>query len=235
MTNTTYLEETPMLDFSSQEIAKIPQWSEWMTLPKNNRAGAIYNFVRNEIAFGYNVDDTLSASMVLKDGYGQCNTKGTLLIALLRKAEIPSRIHGFTIYKELQIGAIPSIVQSIAPDEIIHSWVEAFVNKKWIKLEGYILDNLYLSAVQKRFSEIDGPFKGYGIATNDLQNPKVEWTGEDTFIQVEGIAQDFGVFDTPDAFYGRFGSNLSGIKKVFYRYFLRHWMNTNVARIRRSN
>lgn len=40
--------------------------------------------VRDDIVFGYNIDDEIPASKVLADGYGQCNTKGTLFMALLR-------------------------------------------------------------------------------------------------------------------------------------------------------
>ncbi|MTI17290.1 transglutaminase family protein [Rhodobacteraceae bacterium RKSG542] len=232
MDQNAYLEETEMLDFSAPLIADLAHWKKWLALPEAERAGAIYDFVRNDIAFGYNSGDTLTASEVLADGYGQCNTKGTLLMALLRKGGIPCRFHGFTIYKELQAGAIPPLLQRIAPDEIIHSWVEAFVNGKWIKLEGFIIDEVYMKAVQRRFSGSKGTFKGYGIATKDLQNPQVKWTGGDTFIQKEGIAQDFGIYDRPEDFYGRFGSNLSGIKKWAYKLVLRHWMNWNVERIR---
>mgnify|MGYP002241704325 CR=1 FL=1 len=48
-----------------------------------------------------NVDDSIPASKVLKDGYGQCNTKGTLFMALLRACGVPCRIHGFTIDKKI--------------------------------------------------------------------------------------------------------------------------------------
>lgn len=74
-----------------------------MEYPGRKRtSGAIYDFVRNDIAFGYNSSDDIKASAVLADGYGQCNTKGTLLMALLRKAGIPCRLHGFTIHKNFR-------------------------------------------------------------------------------------------------------------------------------------
>ncbi len=41
-----------------------------------DRIGAAYDFVRNEILFGYNRTDAIPATEVLADGYGQCNTKG---------------------------------------------------------------------------------------------------------------------------------------------------------------
>lgn len=75
-------------------------------------------------------------------------------------------------------------------------------------------------------------FCGYGAATPDLSAPGVEWRGRDTYIQKEGIADDFGVFDSPDAFYARHGSNLSGLKRWLYVRMIHHQMNRNVARIR---
>jgi len=229
-----YLKETAMLDFSHSSIQNLPQWNEWNALETKDRIGAIHEFVRNDIKFGYNESDLIPASQVLRDGYGQCNTKATLLMALLRKAGIPSRFHAFTIHKELQAGAIPAFLYRVAPDEIIHSWVEALVDGQWLKLEGIILDQPYLDAIQKRFSGVVGPFKGYAIATENLQNPSAAWRGEDTYIQKEGIAQDLGIFENTDAFYRQNGGNLSGVKRVAYKYFLRHLINRNIKRLRQG-
>ena len=52
-----YLKATRMLDYEFERIK------------------SIYGFVRDDILFGYNIDDDISASRVLSDGYGQCNTK----------------------------------------------------------------------------------------------------------------------------------------------------------------
>lgn len=99
---TNYLRETKILDYSSKQIQLLVEGRGWKNLPETERVKAIYNFVKDEILFGYNVDDGVKASRVLKDGYGQCNTKGTLFMALLRASGIPCRIHGFTIDKILQ-------------------------------------------------------------------------------------------------------------------------------------
>ncbi len=97
----SYLKPTPMLDFRHPQIQQLVRERGWGGRTDDEMAREIYEFVRDEIAFGYNRDDTLSASEVLRDGYGQCNTKGTLLMALLRAAGIPARFHGFTIYNDL--------------------------------------------------------------------------------------------------------------------------------------
>lgn len=99
-----YLKETEMLNYSSKNIRQLIAKRKWDRLDAFRRVQAIYNFVRDEILFGYNTDDSIPASKVLADGYGQCNTKGTLFMALLRACRIPCRVHGFTIDKALQKG-----------------------------------------------------------------------------------------------------------------------------------
>lgn len=227
-----FLLETPMLDFNHPRIQSLIEERKWRDLPSYDAIGAIYHFVRDEILFGYNADDRLSASKVLSDAYGQCNTKGTLLMALLRAVGIPVRFHGFTIFNELQRGAIPNYLFYFAPDKIIHSWVEVYYDGLWLNLEGYIIDESYLAQVQKRFSPACSNFSGFGIATKCLDAPNTDWNGKDTYIQNEGIADDFGVYSQPDDFYQQYGTNLSGCKKVLFKFLLRHLMNLNVKSIR---
>ena len=221
-----------MLDFNHPQIQSLIEQRQWRDLSQYDAIDAIYNYVRDEILFGYNEDDRIPASQVLSDGYGQCNTKGTLLIALLRAVGISTRFHGFTIYNELQRGAIPNYLFFFAPKRIIHSWVEVYYKERWINLEGYIIDKPYLKQIQSRFAEDNESFSGFGIATKCLASPDVDWTGEDTYIQSDGIADDFGTYEQPDDFYSKHGSNLTGIKKVLFRYALRHLMNRNVNNIR---
>ena len=230
-----YLQTTKILDFQNPEIQQLIQQKQWSELSEFHKIGEVYDFVQNELVFGYNQSDELKASEILKDGYGQCNTKGTVFMALLRAINIPCRFHGFTIEKQLQKGAITGFAYWLAPKNIIHSWVEIYFNEQWVNLEGFILDKKYLNNVQKKFSNIKGDFSGYGIATTSLKNPKIDWKGENTYIQKEGINIDFGVFDDPDSFYQRNGSNLSGLKALVYKNIIRHQMNSNVQRIRNNN
>ena len=79
-----YLKETKMLNYSAQEIVALMRSRKWNDLDEYDKIGEIYRFVQNEIVLGYNEFDDLTATQVLTDGYGQCNTKATLLMALLR-------------------------------------------------------------------------------------------------------------------------------------------------------
>lgn len=230
-----YLNKTPILDIDAPEIQTLINERAWKSLDTFNKIGAAYTFVKDEILFGYNRSDDIAASVVLTDGYGQCNTKGNLLMALLRALNIPCRFHGFTIDQQLQRGAIPDYIFWLAPKYILHSWVEVYFDGKWISLEGFILDSAYLKAIQHRFPASNRLFCGYGIATTCFEKPETDWKGEDTFIQKEGIHDDFGLFDSPDEFYKQKGTNLSGIRRWLYQSVIRHLINLNVKRLRNDN
>lgn len=230
-----YLAETELLDFSHPRIEELVSKRQWRDLTEYEKIGAIYDFVQNDIVFGYNESDNITASKVLKDGYGQCNTKGTLLMALLRAVGVPCRFHGFTIDKKLQKGAITGLPYLLAPKSIIHSWVEIYHQDKWLNLEGFILDKKYLRQIQCIFPSATGSFCGYGVATSDFRNPKIDWNGVDTYIQKEGINHDFGIFYDPDSFYKEIGSNLSGAKAFLYKHVVRKLINSNVSEIRNAS
>ena len=227
-----YTERTSMLDYDNYKIQELIRERGWKNIPEYDRINAIYNFVRDEILFGYNVDDSIPASKVLKDGYGQCNTKGTLFMALLRACDIPCRVHGFTIDKKLQKGAMTGFVYNNAPKNIFHSWVEVFFEDRWYELEAFIIDKVYLENLQKKYSECTGAFCEYGVGVKDFRHPVIDFDRNNTYIQSEGINQDFGVYDSPDALLKEYHQELSGLKKLAYRHYGRHMMNRNVRKIR---
>ena len=229
-----YLRETKMLDYSSENIQQLIRKRNWNDIEEFERLKSIYTFVRDEILFGYNIDDTVCASKVLTDGYGQCNTKGTLFMALLRVCNIPCRVHGFTIDKELQKGAMTGIVYKNAPRNVLHSWVEVYFEDTWYELEGFIIDIQYLRKLQRKNSDCTGAFCGYGVAVKDFKHPVIDFDRNNTYIQSEGINQDFGVYDSPDDLLKEHHQEMSAIKTFLYRNLGRHLMNRNVKKIRNS-
>ena len=228
------MKETKMLDYSSKNIQRLIQERDWNDIEVFERLKSIYNFVRDEILFGYNIDDNISASKVLADGYGQCNTKGTLFMALLRACNIPCRVHGFTIDKELQKGAMTGIVYKNAPRNVLHSWVEVYFEDTWYELEAFILDMQYLRKLQIKNSDCTGAFCGYGVAVKNFKNPVIDFDRNNTYIQSEGINQDFGVYDSPDDLLKEHHQEMSELRAFLYRNLGRHLMNRNVNKIRNS-
>lgn len=228
----SYIKETRLLDYSDASVQNLVDQKQWKKLDVVDRIKSIYNFVRDQIKFGYNKADDISASQILKNGYGQCNTKATLLMALLRAVGIPNRIHGFTIDKALQKGAITGIWYTLSPQNILHSWVEVLVNGQWFFMEGVILDKQYLRKLQQENPDCKTTFCGFGVYTDNFQSPEIDWNLNNTFIQDKGINQDFGVFDTPDQFYEKHQQKLNVFKRFVFQYIVRHIMNSNVEKIR---
>lgn len=227
-----YLSQTHMLDYDNYKIQELIKERGWRELPEFERIKAIYNFIRDEIRFGYNVDDSIPASKVLKDGYGQCNTKGTLFMAILRAVGIPCRVHGFTIRKELQEGAMTGFVYKQAPKNIFHSWVEVYLEGTWYELEAFIIDRDYLAKLQDKNSNCTGAFCKYGVGVEDFRNPVIDFNRNNTYIQSTGINQDFGVYDCPNELLKEHHQEMSVLKAFAYRNLGRHLMNRNVRKIR---
>ena len=227
-----YLKETALLNYSCFLIKDLINDKKWNELDDFNKINKTYLFVRDEILFGYNVSDSISASQVLIDGYGQCNTKGILFMALLRALNIPCRIHGFTIDKRLQKGAMTGLVYKSAPNNVLHSWVEVFYQDVWYELEAFILDKKYLNKLQEKFKNCNGTFCGYGVAVKDFRHLNIDWNKNNTYIQSEGINNDFGIFDSPDELFKIHRQEMSCFKEFLYKNLGRHLMNRNVSRIR---
>ena len=226
--------ETKMLNYEHPSIQALIQARGWKKLNTFACIQSIYNFVRDEIRFGYNTDDAVPASQVLSDGYGQCNTKGTLFMALLRGCRIPCRMHAFTIDKTLQKGAMTGLTYHFAPKNVLHSWVEVKLDGTWYELEAFILDKPYLTALQRKFSTCEGKFCGYGVAVDDFQHPVIDFNRNNTYIQSAGITQDFGVYSSPDVLFKAHHQEMNALKAFAYRHIGRHLMNRNVNRIRKS-
>ena len=226
------LKETALLDYNNKQIKELIKNKNWQNMSEKERILSIYNFVRDDIPFGYNTSDHIPASKVLHDGYGQCNTKGILLMSLLRAVKIPCRIHGFYIDKILQKGAMKSFYYQLSHKDILHSWVEIFYNGQWLHLEGFILDMKYVNMLQEKFKNCSGSFCGYGVATDDFKNPPIEWNENHTYIQKDGITKDLGIFDHPDELFAKYTQKTGEFKTFAFKYLVRHLMNRNINKIR---
>ncbi|TKZ15887.1 hypothetical protein FAP39_16400 [Shimia litoralis] len=62
-----YLSETPLLDYQNPAIKALIAQRGWAALSEGDSIGAAYDFVRNEVLFGYNSEDALPASKVLAE------------------------------------------------------------------------------------------------------------------------------------------------------------------------
>lgn len=229
-----YLASTMMLNFENPSIQQLIDRKGWRRLAEKDRISHIYEFVRNDITFGYNQSDELTASEVLHDGYGQCNTKSTLLMALLRAVGIPCRIHGFYIDKRMQKGALTGIVYQFAPKKIVHAWTEVYFQGEWLALEGVIIDEPYLQQVKEKLCRFNNGYIGYGVAVEHPKDINVCWNGASTYIQSFSITDDLGIYASPDEFFSQFHNTDRFVKKLLFN-ILRKRINRQLDSLRKQN
>ena len=227
----TYLKSTELLDFNNLTIQELINKRNWCQLAEEEKIAAVYNFVRNEIKFGYNSGDDIPASEVLRDGYGQCNTKSILLMALLRGVGIPCRIHGFFIDKKMQKGALTGVTYLFAPEKIVHAWTEVYYNNQWVALEGVIIDDQYLKQVLNKLNRFNNGYIGYGISVEDKEKISLCWKGKSTYIQSFSIIEDLGLFNSPDDFFIKYNNTNNRVKRILFN-ILRKRINKKLDLIR---
>jgi len=138
-----YLEPTNLIDFNTPIVKQ-----KALELTKDSTSEIemvqyIYHFVRDEIPYTF-THNLQKASDVLKEKVGQCNTKTTLTIALLRAVNIPARYHCGSISKKLFKNTIPTWAYPFTPKLIPgHCWTEVYINDKWTAIENVMDLKLY--------------------------------------------------------------------------------------------
>jgi len=227
-----YLKETQLLDYNHPTIHQLIKIRKWAEKDEFEKIKQIYSFVKDEIVFGYNSKDEFKASEILEQGYGQCNTKATLLMALLRGVGIPTRIHGFLIDKTMQKGALVGLTYLLAPAKVSHTWVEVYYNGNWVALEGVIPDEKFYNAVKDKLQKRDNGYYGYAIAVKDKCEDNFCFVGNDTYSQSLAITDDVGIYDSPEFFFKKYNNTPTPLKKFIYGKILSKMMNKRLKKIR---
>ncbi len=233
-----YLQATRLVDLDAPTVQETAARLVQGVSTPHEAAVEIYYFVRDEIKFGYNRRDAIPASEVLRDGYGQCNTKSVLLVTLLRAAGIPARFHLAQVDKAVQWGVMPPLAYRFAPDGVTHTWVEAHLNGRWIILEGVIMDRPYFLAARRLLLESGRPM-GYAIGippevlTNCAAGRRIDWDGtHDVTCQMTAVVADFGPAASAEAFYRQ--HSVTGLRGLLYERHTSQEMTGRAERIRRG-
>ncbi|WP_069999171.1 transglutaminase-like domain-containing protein [Cellulosilyticum sp. I15G10I2] len=229
-----YLGETYLLDYSHPKIQHLIAHRKWDEKNEFEKIRQIYHFVKDEIIFAYNEKDQLKASEILREGFGQCNTKAILLMCLLRGVGVPTRVHGFLIDKGMQKGALVGLTYWLAPGKLIHTWVEVFYNNSWIALEGVIPDEDFYNAVKEKLQKRENGYYGYAIAVKDKCAKSFCFTGKDTYSQSAAITDDLGIYDSPDSFFEKHSNISSPVKQFLFSKIFSKKINRRLQKIRNT-
>lgn len=199
------------------------------------KVASIFKFVRDDILFGFPPEgDFVKASETITRGYGQCNTKGTLFLALCKSIDIPTRIHFSRISKEIQHGFFTGLFYKLMPNNLTHSWVEVEIDGQWYPLDSYIND-LKLHHASARELNRRGWQTGFSISCK-AGPPSAEFVLDDQhYAQMAVVVGDQGTWDEPAEFYnGSDYLNRQGfIKRLLYRLYL-PIANRRIQKLRES-
>lgn len=232
--NEKYLLSTPLLDFNSEEIKALISLKGWKDMDESAKIQRIFNFVRDNVEFGFNLDDYMPASKILRDGYGQCNNKAIVFAALLRACSVPCRFHAYKADKTLLDGILNGVIYKQAPRDLLCMSVEVFCQGGWVETDAFTADRKYLDALLRINSDITGAFYGFGVAVKDFKNIKADWTGENNSVLSKTFSADLGLFTSPDELLDKHMQSLNPFKAVAYGFIARRFMNRSIKNIRNS-
>jgi hypothetical protein len=202
---TNHLRETRILNYTHPALQRVLHERISRTHTQRQTLKVLYAFV-SALPLGYNKNDDIPASEVLRDGYAQCNTKTSLLCALARGAGIPTRVHAYRLHKRVQRARAPAWLVFFMPQTTMFVWPEFFIGKKWVPLQGI---------VKTKLCPWDScPFDGAKHQTQPLQP---SW-----------IARDLGRWNTPDELYKKHKPTVYGWRTIGWFALGRSVMNKRV-------
>ncbi len=193
----------------------------------------LFHYVRDDIRFAFPENgDFVRASDTIQLGYGQCNTKATLLLALCKAVGIPARIHFSLITKDIQRGFFTGIAYWLMPREISHSWIEVKINETWRRIDTFINDLLLFTAAKTQLKR-RGWSVGYSVALKDGEASAELDLDHEAFQQMAAVIDDHGTWDDPSAYYesAKYKNRPDGIRMWFYRHMI-DGINRRVERLR---
>lgn len=229
----TYLEPTHLVDFNTpivkQKALELTQGST----SESEKVKRIYHFVRDEIPYTF-THNLQKASDVLKEQVGQCNTKTTLTIALLRAINIPARYHCGSVSKDLFQNTIPKWAYPFTPSIIPgHCWTEVYMNDKWTAIENVVDLKLYEGIQSKMLLDKQDISIGCGLSEDKFER---EWDGKTDILMQDGaLAEDTGTFSNADAYLTKAEHFLNPIKYWIKKNVVRKAMNKKFDELRAYN
>lgn len=200
-----------------------------------DKIAAIFYYVRDDIKFQFpDEGDFVKASQTIKYGYGQCNNKTILYLALCKATGIEARIHFSLIDKKIQRGLIKGLFYWIIPKKISHSWLEVHVNDNWFNIDSYINDIEYYNVAKKTLRE-RGWNTGYSIACSKSESSIDLDFNKEQFVQMDAVIDDHGVYDEAMDYYNtsKYKNRPNALKLFIYKIFIRS-VNNRVKKMRYS-
>ena len=193
-----WLINTPLLELDHPKIRLLSKRLAQLKSSQREQALACFSYLRS-LPFGCIADSTGTSSLaVLRHGKGDCHSKSTLLIALLRALGIPSRMRFVTMRPDFLHGLIDTGGQPLE-----HAYVEVLLDEVWHAVDTHVVDVRLAVAAKSRLAR-EGRKLGWGMHIDG----KISWDGRSSafgqFTMADPASMplhDWGAFDDPYQFY----------------------------------
>lgn len=188
-----WLGSTELLDLEDPKLRLRVRALTQLCKNEREKALAIYGFVKR-IPFAKPLKLRLrTARQVIDAGRGDADDKATVIVALMRGAEIPARLRYIRLRGEMLRGLTSRIASAGRPV------AEIWLNGCWMRTDTYIFDAVYMAAARQRLKDYGWNW-GYGIH----RDGHMIWSAAgDAFLggvpteKDSMVIGDLGVYDDP--------------------------------------
>lgn len=188
-----WLSSTRLLDLNDPKLRILAISLTQLAETDTQKVVAIHGFIK-AMPFGCASGfDHLSAGDVLRSGQGDCHSKGTLFVALMRCAGLPARLRFVTMPSNFLRGII-----SLPKVDVVHAIGEVYLDGRWVRTDTYVADETLESQAVKLLVN-EGRKVGYGIhlhgdrqwdAFNDAYGQSAASDPDSLPLQDWGVAHD---------------------------------------------
>ena len=193
-----WLGSTQLLDLDDPKLRIQALRITQLASSATQKAVFIHDFVKS-LPFGcVAAFDHVPAAAVLRAGRGDCHTKGTLFVALLRAAGVPARLRFVSLSSKFLAGII-----DVTQESITHAVGEVYLSGRWVQTDTYVADEQFEMRACGKLVE-RGLRLGLGIHVHADRY----WSGhKDSHAQYSGKdpsslpLEDLGVAHDPKYFY----------------------------------
>ena len=192
------LAHTRLLDLDDSKLRIQAMRITQLASSDTHKAVLVHDYLKS-LPFGCaRTHGHVTAGEVLRSGRGDCHTKGTLFVALLRSSGVPARLR----FVSLQGAFLRGIIDS-GDTNITHAIGEVYLEGKWVQSDTYVADDA-LEIQALTILQEEGRALGYGIHAlgsrywSGLQDAHGQYTTQDP---ASMPLIDFGVAHDPECFY----------------------------------
>jgi hypothetical protein len=107
------------------------------------KAEAIFYFMRDSVKFDWVYPQEISAEEVLKNRKGVCMQKTNLFVAMAREAGLKARFHFMYVEKTALQDFLPDFAYKKWVSPFPHTFPELFLNGQWVSMEATIDKELH--------------------------------------------------------------------------------------------